>query len=46
MFVGVLATPLEICNMNKVQKEKIAKCEECKRRRMQNENIAMGKSAT
>ena len=32
--------------MNKVEQEKIATCEECNRRRMQNENIATCKSAT
>ena len=41
MFVGLLTTPLET-----VQQEKIATCEECNRRRMQNENIATYKNAT
>ena len=34
------------CNMNKVQQEKIATCEERYRRRMWKENIATCKSAT
>ena len=46
MFVGVLATPLQTVNINKVQHEKIVTCEKCNRRRMQNENIATCKSAT
>ena len=41
MFVGVLTTPLEI-----VQHEQSLTCDECNRKRMQNENIETSKSPT
>ena len=42
---GFLQHFWKYCKMNKVQLEKSATCEECNRRRMQNENIVTCKSA-
>ena len=46
MFVEVLATPKDIVQHEQSATEKIARCEECTKRRMENENTAACKSAT
>ena len=46
MFVGILATTLEIVQHEQSTTQKIAICKECNRRKIQNENMGTWKSAT